>query len=60
MSDRDELTKRIERGDYEVDPHAVAEAMLKRNPLMLVPMQPLDRPAVLTEQDESAAGPDLA
>jgi Anti-sigma-28 factor, FlgM len=60
MPDRDELAKRIERGDYKVDPHAVAEAMLKRNPLMLVPAQPLDRPPVRAEQDKPAPDPDLA
>jgi hypothetical protein len=60
MSDRDELAKRIERGEYKVDPHAVAEAMLKRNPLMLEPAKPLDRPPVRSEQDEPAPDPDLA
>jgi hypothetical protein len=57
---KEELAKKIERGDYEIDPHAVAEAMLRRNPLMLEPTQPLDRPPVGVEQDEPAPDADVA
>ena len=61
MADLDELARAIERGEYEVDPHAVAEAMLRRrNPLVLEPAQPLDGPPVGVEQDEPAADADVA
>ena len=60
MDEKEELARRIASGEYEVDPHAVAEAMLKRNPSMLVPAQPLDRPAVGVEEDEPAPDPDPA
>jgi hypothetical protein len=57
MGDLDELADAIRRGEYEVDPHAVAEAMVRS---MLEAGKPLDRPSVGVEQDEPAAGPDLA
>jgi hypothetical protein len=57
MGDLDELADAIRRGEYEVDPHAVAEAMVRS---MLEAGKPLDRPPVGIEQDEPAAGPDLA
>jgi Anti-sigma-28 factor, FlgM len=57
MGDLDELAEAIRRGEYKVDPHAVADAMLRS---MLEAGKPLDRPAVGVEQDEPAAGPDLA
>jgi hypothetical protein len=57
---KDELARLIERGQYKVDLREVAAAMLKRDPLMLVSPQPLDRPAAGAEQDEPAPGVDLA
>jgi hypothetical protein len=59
---KDALAQAIARGEYVVDTHAVAEAMLRRGALslVLVTPQPLDRPAVLIEQDESAPGADVA
>jgi hypothetical protein len=57
MGDLDELADAIRRGEYEVDPQAVAEAMVRS---MLEAGKPLDRPSVGVEQDEPAAGPDLA
>ena len=60
MGDLDELAAAIERGEYRVDPHAVAEAMLRRRALVLEPGKPLDRPPVRAEQDEPAADADLA
>ena len=62
MGDLDELAGAIERGEYEVDPHAVAEAMLRRiGPgSMLEAGKPLDRPAAGVEQDEPTADADLA
>jgi hypothetical protein len=55
--EKGELAKAIERGEYEIDPHAVAEAMLRS---MLESGKPLDSPPVRVEQDEPAAGSDLA
>jgi Anti-sigma-28 factor, FlgM len=55
----EELAERIARGEYAVDPHAVAAAMLVRSP-MFVPAQPVDRPAVGVEHDQPAPGADLA
>ena len=59
---KEALARAIARGDYVVDTHAVAEAMLRRpSPLLvLVAPQPLDRPSVFVEQDESAPGADVA
>jgi hypothetical protein len=59
---KDALAQAIARGEYVVDTHAVAEAMLRRGSpsLVLVAAQPLDRPTVLVEQDESAPGADVA
>jgi hypothetical protein len=54
----EELAGLIARGEYSVDPHAVATAMLASP--MFVAAQPLDRPAVGVEQDEPAPGADLA
>lgn len=65
---KDALARAIARGEYVVDTRAVAEAMLRRAtdvegsraPLarrrssVLVPAQPLDRPAVRVEQDDAA------
>jgi hypothetical protein len=58
-SRREELAELIARGEYVVDPHAVARAMLERSP-MFVPAQPLDRPPLGVEQDQRAADPDVA
>jgi Anti-sigma-28 factor, FlgM len=59
-----ELAERIARGEYVVDAEAVAEAMLRRwrgeDSLVLVAPQPLDRPTVDADEDEPAAGADLA
>jgi hypothetical protein len=55
--DKGELARAIERGEYRVDPHAVADAMLRS---MLESGKPLDRPPVRAEQDEPAADADLA
>jgi Anti-sigma-28 factor, FlgM len=55
------LAQQIARGQYEVDPHAVAEAMLEAGlSAVLVAPQTLDRPPGRVEQDEPGAGPDLA
>jgi len=56
------LRMRIARGDYDVDPQAVAQAIIERisdSSGVFVPAQ-LDRLVVLTEQDEPPAGPDAA
>jgi hypothetical protein len=55
------LRERIARGDYVVDPHAVAEAILRwpRSP-MLIPAEALERLAVLPEEDEPLPGPDVS
>jgi hypothetical protein len=59
-----ELAERIARGDYVVDAEAVADAILRRwrreRSIMLVAAQPLDRPAVLADEDEPVTGRDLA
>jgi hypothetical protein len=59
---KDALARLIARGEYVVDTHAVAEAMLRHGApsLVLVPAQPLDRAAVGVEQDEAAPGADVA
>ena len=53
---KDALARAIACGEYVVDTHAVAEAMLRRGApsLVLVPAQPLDRPAVRVEEDDAA------
>jgi hypothetical protein len=59
---KEALAKAIARGEYAVDPHAIAEAMLKLGALsaVLVAAQPLDRPAGGVEQDESVPDADVA
>ena len=57
---KEELARLIESGEYEVDLKEVAAAMLRRNPSMFVPREPLDRPPARIEQDEPAPDPDLA
>jgi hypothetical protein len=56
------LTERVRRGEYVVDPEAVAQAMLRRWRLdspVLVPAEPLDGTAVGPRDDEPAPGGDL-
>jgi hypothetical protein len=62
------LLKALERGTYVVDPHAVAEAMLRRQrnlaearrlSTVLIAAQ-LDEPAAGRPQRDSAAGADVA
>jgi hypothetical protein len=57
---KEELARLIEQGEYEVDLEEVAAAMLRRNPSMFVPREPVDRTPARVEQDEPAPGPDLA
>jgi hypothetical protein len=61
---KDAIARAIARGEYVVDTHAVAEAMLRRSggfpSLVLVPAQPLDRASARVEQDEAAPRADLA
>jgi hypothetical protein len=58
------LVARVERGEYEVDARAVAEAMVSRfcggPSLVLVAPQPFDGPAVGAHEHEPAPGDDLA
>ena len=70
---KDALARAIARGEYVVDTHAVAEAILRRtdtegsraprarrpSPVLVAP-QPLDRPAVRVEQDEPGSEADVA
>jgi hypothetical protein len=59
-SSREELARRIERGEYVVDPHAVADAILRRGLGVLETAEPVDGASCGVEQDETAPGPDLA
>jgi hypothetical protein len=57
------LVERIRRGDYEVDPGAVAQAMISRwaaTSFMLIAAQAVDDPAVLPDEGEPESGPDVA
>ena len=57
-----ELRTRIARGDYDVDPQAVAQAIIDRiaGPSgVFVPAQ-LDRLVVLAEEDDPTSGGDAA
>ena len=69
------FVERVRRGEYEVDAHAIAEAMIRRwrSPgglasgedtpppsSVLVPTEPLDDPAVRSDEDKPEAGGDLA
>jgi Anti-sigma-28 factor, FlgM len=60
----DQLAEQIARGEYVVDPEAVAEAMLRRGfapgSLVLVPAEPPDGAAVGAREDEPAPGGDAA
>lgn len=58
MDRGDDLSERLARGEYEVDPHLVAEAMLRKQGvglLMLVPAE-FDLGAVRPEQGEPDPG----
>jgi hypothetical protein len=55
------LAQRIVRGEYVVDEHAVAEAIMRhwrRSSLVLVAAQSLDRAAVRADEDKPSAGDD--
>jgi hypothetical protein len=52
------LRRRLERGDYVVDPRAVAEAMLASG--VFVALQTGDVAAGLVEEDEPGADRDVA
>ena len=69
------LVDRVRRGDYEVNAHAVAEAMIRRwnkpqalgsaecariGSSVLIADQALDQPAVRSDEREPGAGPDVA
>ena len=57
------LVERIRRGEYEVDAHAVAEAMMRRWRTMsfvLIAAQALDGPAGVVDEGESEPAPDVA
>jgi hypothetical protein len=57
------LVERLRRGEYDVDAHAVADAIVRRwrsTSLVLVAAQALDGPAVAADEGEPEAGPDLA
>ena len=55
------LAQRIARGEYVVDAHAVAEAMIRRmgSPVLEAP-EAFDGPTVAADQDEPVSGDDLA
>jgi hypothetical protein len=56
------LVDRVRRGEYEVNAHAVAEAMIRRwnsTSFVLVAPQALDEPAVRSDEGEPGAGPDV-
>jgi hypothetical protein len=61
---KDALARLIARGEYVVDVHAVAEAMLRhsggRASLVLVSPQPLDGATLGVEQDDAVPGADVA
>jgi hypothetical protein len=56
------LVERVRRGEYVVDEHAVAEAVLRRwrGSPMLVAEQAGDRTPVLADEDGPLAADDLA
>jgi hypothetical protein len=62
-TDKDALARRIAEGEYVVDTHAVAEAMLRRgglSSLVLISPQAGDVTPLGVEQDDPAAGADVA
>jgi hypothetical protein len=53
------LVERIRRGEYEVDPQAVAQAMISRwaaTSFMLIAAQAADEPAVGPDEGEPGTG----
>ena len=58
------LVERVRRGEYVVDEHAVAEAILRRwrrnRSVMLEAVQALDRLAVAADEHEPGPRDDLA
>ena len=55
------LAERIARGEYVVDTHAVAEAIVRRfRSPVLVALEALRGPAVPPDEDEAVPGDDLA
>jgi hypothetical protein len=69
------LAERVRRGEYEVDAHAVAEAMVRRwkkpqalgsaecariGSAVLIAAQAVDGPAVRPDEGEPEPGPDVA
>jgi hypothetical protein len=57
------LVERVRRGEYEVDPDAVAGAMIRRWKTMsfvLVAAQALDEPAVRADEREPHTSSDVA
>jgi hypothetical protein len=58
MNSTNDLASRLARGEYEIDEHRVAEAILRRRGnglLMLVPSE-LDRPAAGRPEDDPGPG----
>ena len=58
MNSMNDLASRLARGEYEIDEHRVAEAILRRRGnglLMLVPSE-LDRPAAGGPEDDTGPG----
>jgi hypothetical protein len=57
------LAERIRRGEYEVDPGAVAQAMISRwaaTSFMLIAAQAVDEPAAGPDDGQPGTGPDVA
>jgi hypothetical protein len=57
------LVERIRRGEYEVDPQAVAQAMISRwasTSFMLIAAQTVDEPAVLPDDGKPGTGQHVA
>ena len=62
MKRESELISRVTRGEYVIDTHRVAEAMLRKRGtglLMLVPAE-VERPAVGEGEDDPGPGLDAA
>jgi hypothetical protein len=59
---KDALARLVARGEYVVDTHAVADAMLRHagGSFVLEAPQSLDRPAARVEEDDAAPGADVA
>ena len=62
---RRRLARRVQSGEYEIDPDAVAVAVLRRwnaegTSAVLVAAQPGERLAVVAEDGEPGPGSDLA